>query len=157
MSLKYQVRDLVVATSEFGGRTFLILELKENGYLALEMRNKKRYPLQDGQIAAKVGEVQFDSPVLLEHLDDHDKDAAETYCNLQARSFPEEKEKWMFLAKLKVGSVISLVHRKTIYPAVFIRINLDKPLYPIRAKIKGLAHDFRLDSMVDLQPSENRV
>lgn len=157
MSLKYQVRDLVNATSEFGGRTFLILEAKENGYLALEMRSRKRYPLQDEQIECKVGEVQPGSPVLSEHLDDHDEDASEAYCNHQARSFPEDKEKWLFLATLKVGSQISLVHRKTIYPAVFVRINLDKPLYPIRAKIKGLAHDFRLDAMVDLQAIQNRV
>jgi len=147
MSLKYQVRDLVNVTIDFGGRTFLILEVNENSYFALEMRSKKRYPLLEGQIEKKVGEVQPGNPLLSEHLDQHDEDAAEVYCNLQARTFPEDKEKWLFLAKLKAESSISLVHRKTIYPATFVRINIDKPLYPIRAKIKGLTYDFRLSAL----------
>lgn len=148
MSLKYNIRDLVSATADFGGRVFLILETTEDGYLALETKNKKRYPLKDNQIATKIGEINQNDPLLLEHYDDHDANAAEVYCNLQARTFPEESKKWMFLATLKVRDKISLVHRKTIYTAEFVRINLDKPLYPIRAKIKGLAHDFKLDSLI---------
>lgn len=157
MSLKYQVRDIVTTTSDFGGRTFVILEVGEKGYLALEMRTKKRYPLQDAHIALKVGEADHNSPLLMEHLDEHDSDAAEIYCNEQARSFPDDKQKWLFLAKLPVGSRIQLVHRKMIYPAVFVRVNLDKPTYPIRAKIKELAHDFRLDALIDLQVLETTV
>lgn len=153
----YKVRDTVVATNEFGGRTFVILEVGEKNYLAMEMRSKKRYPLQDKQIAGKVGEIAANSPLLTEHLDEHDENTAEVYCNEQARTFPEDKEKWIFLATLPVGSRIPLVHRKTIYPAIFVRINLDKPTYPIRAKIKGMTHDFRLDALIDLQIQKTTV
>jgi len=157
MSLKYQVRDLVNVTQEFGCRTFLILEIREDGYLALEMRNKKRYPLLDDQIEVKVGEVEENAPILYMHTDKHDSSAAESYCNEQARGSKTESARWLFLAKLKPGTTLRLIHRKFIHQAVFVRLNLDRPQYPIRAKIKGLAHDFRLDALVDLQPTKTGV
>lgn len=148
MKMSYQVGDIVTTTDDFGGRTFIILKVENEKYLAFEMHTKKRYPLQDIQIEAKTGEC--DSQFLIEHLDEHNSEKAEAYCNEQARIFPDDKQKWLFLAKLPVESHIQLVHRKVIYSAVFVRVNLDKPKYPIRAKIKGLTRDFSLNSLINL-------
>jgi hypothetical protein len=157
MSITYQYRDVVVTTAEFGSREFLIIDVTKDGYFGMEMKTRKRYPLKPDQIALKLGYVEEGDPILLLCQDVYDRDAAEAYCHMQARSFPKEAEKWKSLTKIKPGDILYVVHRKTKYAAVFIRVNLDKPLFPIRAKIKGLTHDFRLDSFLGLQPTKSEV
>lgn len=144
---RYQVRDLVNTTDEFGARTFALVSITETGYRAVAIKDKKRYNLTDEQIACKIGTIPEDSPLLIE--DEYDAQQGEGYCLRQAREFPAEAVKWRFLANLKPGSKVCLVHRRTIFrDAVFLAVNFTKPLYPIRAKIKGLACDFRLDAML---------
>jgi len=144
---KYLVRDLVNTTDEFGARTFALIAITETGYRAVAMKDKKRYNLTDQQIACKVGTISEDSSLLIE--DEYDVQQGKEYCLRQAREFPAEAAKWRALANLKPGNTVCLVHRRTIFrDAVFLSVNFQKPLYPIRAKIKGLAHDFRLDAMI---------
>ena len=148
MSIRsYQVRDLVNTTDDFGARTFALVSITETGYRAVAMKDKKRYNLTDEQIACKVGTISEDSPLLVE--DEYDAQRGKEHCLHQAREFPAEAVKWRALANLKPGSTVCLVHRRTIFrDAVFLAVNFKKPLYPIRAKIKGLVHDFRLDAML---------
>lgn len=144
---KFQIRDVVNTTDEFGGRTFVLVKITETGYRAVAMKGKKRYNITDAEIAVKVGQVAEDSPLLQE--DEFDHEEGERFCLYQARQFPSEAAKWKVLANLKAGDAICVVHRKTVFrDAVFIGINLNKPLYPIRAKIKDLAHDFSLESLL---------
>lgn len=144
---RFKVRDVVNTTEEFGARTFVLVAITETGYRAVAMKDKKRYNLTDEQIAIQVGRVDEDSPMLVE--DEYDQTEGESYCLYQARQFPSEAKKWRILANLKPGDSISLVHRKTVFrDAEFVAINFKKPLYPIRAKIKGLVHDFHLEAML---------
>lgn len=144
---KYKVRDVVNTTSEFGERTFAIVSIETIGYRAVALKDRKRYNITDDQISGRVGEISEDSPLLLE--DEYDHFDGQAYCLQQAREFPAEAQKWQILAKLKGGDKITLVHRKTIFKdAEFVGINFKRPIHPIRAKIKGLAHDFRLSSLM---------
>ena len=144
---KFQIRDVVNTTDEFGARTFVLISFTETGYRAVALKDRKRYNLTDDQIAVRVGRVDEESPLLVQ--DDYVASAGQTYCLQQAREFPNEAKRWRFLANLKPGDSLCLVHRKTIVrDAEFIGINSTKPLYPVRARIKGLAHDFRLDAML---------
>lgn len=144
---RFKVRDVVNSTDEFGARTFVIIAITETGYRAVAMKDKKRYNLTDGQIAVQVGRVEEDSPLLVQ--DEYDQEEGEAYCQYQARQFPSEAKKWRVLANLKPGDAICLVHRKTVFrEAEFVAINFKKPLYPIRARIKGLVHDFHLEAML---------
>lgn len=147
MSIKnrFQVRDIVVTIDDFGARTFVIIEVTTVGYRAVAMKDKKRYNLSDNQIASKLGTVLESSPFLV--LDEYQP--IEQYCLEQAREHPSEAVKWKALAKLKPGSSLALVHRKTVFKnAEFVAINFNKPLYPIRAKIKNMAYDFHLEAMI---------
>ena len=144
--MKFKVRDIVKTTDEFGARTFVLIATTEVGYRAIATKDKKRYNLTDDQIAFCTGQVPEDSPFLLQ--DGYDPIAGSQYCLHQARLFPTEAEKWRILANLSPGVEISLIHRQMIFRAEFVAINFTKPLYPIRAKIKGLAHDFRLEAML---------
>lgn len=148
MSIKnFQVRDLVNTTDEFGARTFALVSITEIGYRAIAMKDKKRYNLIDSQIACKVGVLPEDSPLLSQ--DEYDSQQGKEYCFQQAREFPAEAPKWQALANLNPGNKVCLVHRRTLFrDAEFLSVNFTKPLYPIRAKIKGLVHDFRLDAMI---------
>lgn len=124
----------------------------------MEMKSKKRYPLLEDQILEKVGQVDSESPAMTNYLDEHDPVAAEVFCNEQAKGAKiDEVGRWLTLAKLKPGDRLRLVHRKLVFPAIFIKVNTDKPVFPLRAKIKGLTYDFRLDSMIDLQTSPGEV
>jgi len=143
---KFQVRDLVITTDVFGARTFVLVSITETGYRAVAMKDKKRYNLTDEQIACRVGVISEDSPLL---VDEYYAEKGKDHCLQQAREFPAEAAKWRALANLKPDNTLRLVHRRKIFQdAVFIAVNCKKPLYPIRAKIKGLAHDFRLDAMI---------
>ena len=145
---KFKVRDVVNTTEEFGARTFVIIAITETGYRAVAMKDRKRYNLTDEQIAVQVGRVDEDSPLLAED-DEYDTEEGERYCLYQARQFPSEAKKWRVLANLKPGDAICLVHRKVVFrEAEFVAINFKKPLYPIRARIKGLVHDFHLEAML---------
>jgi hypothetical protein len=147
MSKKYKVRDLVETKNEFGARIFAVIEITEIGYRAVSIKDKKRYNLIDDQISCKTGILPEDSPLLL--VDEYDIQKGKEYCLYQASEFPEEAEKWKALAELKPGDKMQLVHRRMIFKeAVFVAINFKKPLYPIRAKIKGFVHDFKLNSMI---------
>lgn len=158
MPLKYAPQDIVSVKPEFGNRTFLILEVRERDYYAMEMKSKKRYPLLEDQIAVKTGQVESGTPAMTDYLDEHDPVASEVFCNEQAKGAKiDEVARWLTLAKLKPGDKLKLVHRKLVFPAIFIKVNTDKPVFPLRAKIKGLTHDFRLDSMIDLQTVAGEV
>lgn len=147
MSKKYQIRDLVNTTDEFGARTFALVSITDIGYRAVAIKNKKRYNLTDNQIACKIGTIPEDSLLLVEY--EYDTQDGEKYCLQQAREFPMEVAKWIVLSKLKPGDKIQLVHRRIIFQnAEFLAVNFTKPLFPIRAKIKGLTHDFRLEAMI---------
>ena len=144
---KYQHRDLVNTTDEFGGRTFVISSVAEHGYCAIAIDNKKKYNLRDFQISSKIGVLPDNSDLLVEVEYDHE--TGRQYCIQQSREFPAESVKWLALANLKKNDKLCLVHRRNIFhDAVFVSINFKKPLYPIRAIIKGLTFDFRLDAMI---------
>lgn len=146
-SKKYKVRDLVETKNDFGSRTFVVIEITEIGYRVVSIKDKKRYNLTDDQIAYKTGILPEDSPLLL--VDEYDVQKGKEYCLYQSREFPEEAKKWKTLAELKPGDKMQLVHRRMIFKeAVFVAINFKKPIYPIRAEIKGFVHDFRLNSMI---------
>jgi hypothetical protein len=133
---------------DFGSRILVIVEITEKGYKAISTNNKKRYNLTDSQIQKKIGTISENSPFLLS--DSFDDNEGSEFCLRQARKFPAESTKWFALSKLKNGDDICLVHRKTIYPhAQFLGINLKKPKYPIRAKIKNSSsYDFSLMSFI---------
>lgn len=143
----YQLHDMIITTPEYGNRMFVIKEITKEGYKVISIKDKKRYTLSEKQISHKVGTVKENSPILFE--DYFDEEQGRDYCLKQAQLYPEEAKKWMALSKLQNGRDIKILHRKTLFPrAEFIGINITKPLYPIRAKIKDLAHDFRLDSFL---------
>jgi hypothetical protein len=145
--LTFQVRDLVVTKDEFGARTFAIISITENGYNAVAIKSKKRYKLVDEQIACKIGEISKDSVLLIE--DKYDVLKGQQHCLHQAREFPSEAIKWRALAKLTTDETICLSHRRLIFKdAVFLGINFTKPLYPIRARIMGKVHDFKLSALI---------
>lgn len=146
MSLKYDLHDIVCVTPEFGSRTFIIYELVQNGYLAIDVKTKKRYPINDSQISFKIDKSNSDNPLL--SLDHFNEDDARCFCQNMRLANPNQAEKWGILENLIPGAPLKLIHRKAIYSGTFVKINFDKPAYPIRAKIKGLVHDFRLDSLV---------
>jgi hypothetical protein len=146
---KFQLRDVVNTTEEYGARTFVVVDFTSEGYRVLSLKDRKRYNITEDQIGEKVGQVQEDAAILQDADDEPaDPDDQERYCELQARNFPSEAAKWRYLSKRRHGDTIKVVHRKTIFEAVFLRINQKKPLYPIRAKIKGLAHDFHLEALL---------
>ena len=143
----YQVRDLVNTKEEFGARTFALIAVTETGYRAVAMKDKKRYNLTDDQIDCKIDELPENSPLLVE--EEYDVQKGQDYCLQQAREFRAEADKWRALANLKPNDTICLVHRKNIFrDAIFLGVNFNKPLYPIQAKIRGLAHNFRLSAMI---------
>ena len=143
---RFKVRDIVITTDEFGARTFILIAVTETGYRAIAKKDKKRYNLTDKQIAFCSGQVPEDSPFLLDDI--YDPKEGRRYCLHQARLFPAEAKKWQILANISSGSEILITHQKTIFRAAFVTINFNKPLYPIRAKIKGVTHDFKLESML---------
>lgn len=141
--LKFQINDIVETTEEFGNRRFTILGITDVGYKAVA-RNSKIYNLEDSQISKKVGTSKKEQ---------EDTFDIKTYCLMQSKEFPQESEAWLFLSKLTPGQIFGVVHRKYLFDAEFVGINFKKPLYPIRAKIKGKMYDFKLTSVLksDLQ------
>lgn len=145
--MTFKVRDLVKTKDEFGARTFALIGVTKNGYLAVAIKNKKRYNLVDEHIACKVGEISEDSIFLV--AEKYDVLKGQQYCRQQAREFPAEASHWLALAKLTTNDTICLVHRHLIFSeAVFLEINFTKPLYPIRARIMGKIHDFKLSALI---------
>jgi hypothetical protein len=145
--MNYKALDMVMTTQEFGSREFIIIEVIPQGYRAISTKTHQRYTINDQHIAQKVAEVTADHPLLQQT--EYDVEEGRRYCSHQAREFPTEAAKWHYLASLKPGDFISLVHRKTLYSeAEFLSINFRKSVHPIRAKIKGLVYDFSLNSLV---------
>jgi hypothetical protein len=148
----YKIGDVVKTTPKFGSRTFVIFALTPTGYRGIESTppyksGLKRYPLTIDQIEGCIAEVAYDNPLLV--ASKYDLFAGREYCLRQAVEFPTESRSWKFLANLKPGDLIRLAHRKKIFPeAEFIGINVTRPLYPIRAKIKGNDHDFRREALI---------
>lgn len=62
--MKFKVRDLVITTDKFGRRTFAIIGIQENGYLAVALKSKKRYLVHDDQISTKFGILPENSHLL---------------------------------------------------------------------------------------------
>lgn len=145
---RFQVRDVVRTTEEYGHRQFVVVDINHQGYRAVSRKDKRRYNLTEDQIERKLGQVSEDDPILVPEEEAYDSEAGRRYCNLQARNFPSEAPKWHFLAGRNPGDKIRVVHRKTIFEAEFLQINQKRPLYPIRARIKGLVHDFHLEALL---------
>lgn len=138
--------DVVKTKPEFGNRVFVIIESSDSKYLCICVNSKKRYNIEKSQIQEKIGEVPIDSPILI--LDNFDLEEGRDFCLRQIRKNEINSKKWKFLANSKPGDNLILVHRKVIYPqAEFVGINVDR-IYAIRARIKGLAHDFRIESLL---------
>lgn len=144
--MKYQIRDIVQAKEEFGNRLFAIIGINKAGYSVVEIKSRKRYTIDDSHIHSQVDRLPSDSPLLLG--DEYNEEEAKQHCRSQARRFPQDAEKWKYLEKLVPGDVIRVAHRNFIHRAEFVRLNLKKQKYPIRAKIDGLACDFSLLSLI---------
>lgn len=145
--MPFKQRDVVKVRPEFGSRSFVIVSVQEDGYqavLAQDKRRNKTYFLQESQIAEKLGESDDDRIFAQEP----DLEEMYLYALAQAEAHPDEREQWLFLAKLLPGNKLRLVHRNYHYEAEFVQLNIHRPLYPIRAKIKDKTFDFPLRSLI---------
>lgn len=146
MSSIYKLRDVVVTTHEYGKRKLVITEIVGNLYRATCVSTKKNYMVADEQIENVIDEVTNDFLSTTELIN---SESIKSFCLDQARLFPDEASKWNFLSTLNCGDSICLVHRNIRFEgAVFCGINPRKPIYPVRAKIKGRLHDFRLTALL---------
>lgn len=143
---KYKVRDVVETTDEYGNRIFAIIGVDKDGYSAVHLKTGKRYNLTDDQIKRQTDRLPLDSPFL--QIDPYDVEDGKTYCRSQRVRFPADAKKWNYLGSIIPGNEIKVIHRNFIHRAEFVRINMNKPRYPIRAKIEGYTYDFTLQSLV---------
>jgi hypothetical protein len=143
--MKFQVRDIVKASIEFGFRLFAVVRIQDGKYYAVDMKNKKRYWLEESQLDNKTGTIPESSPLLL--LDEaYDASAGSKYAEERAMiSTGNEQKRWMILAMLKPGDNIEVVVNNTIHTAVFVQLNLTKPVRVLRAKVQGRLLDLPLE------------
>lgn len=134
------MNDIILTKDEFGKKEFIIVALCEDFYIC--KRNDKKYNIFPNQIIQKIREY---IPVKEEFFDQLE------FCLQQGSKFPKEKEKWDYLAVLKINDKLNLLHRNVLYPTKFIKIT-NKPTKPIQAKMKGKTFNFPLDAFeLDLQ------
>lgn len=139
--MKYQKNDIVQTKDSFGANEFVVLEVGQGWYLC--KKNNKKYKIREDQIADKVGETL---PVVKKQIDQED------FCVEQGKKFPQEKDKWEFLACCEPGQKLKLIHRNYLCDAEFIAVNFSKPIRPIRAKMLGKVYDFAFNSLdLDVQ------
>lgn len=155
--MPYSYRDIVNTKAEYGGYEYIILEpLEGEGYRTVALHNRKRYTLTEEQINACIGQADATHPLL--QPEDYDQDAGYEYAFQQAEKDPDEQDRWLFLAELRPGQQIKVIHRRTIYLAEFVQINIGKPRYVFRAKILGKTHDLTLNALdLGLQQKKNGV
>jgi len=140
MKMNYNLKDIVQTTPEYGSRKLTIVAVDEGFYWAKE--GKKKYKITDEQIAHKIDvclSIEEEVPSLQKQRD---------FCISCSKRYPQEKQKWEFLSKCMPGDEIKLIHRNYIRTVIFVQINLEKPLRPIRATLEGRTHDFSLVSLV---------
>jgi hypothetical protein len=143
--MKFQIKDVIVTTPEYGEREFVIVKLKVSSYLGVSTKTKKRYPIKEEQIAAKIGEVADDDPIL--QLDYYDIQEGQKYARKQVEVDENNKAKWKFLSMLRPNDKIEVLYKKFIRSATFVKINVTKPLLVFRANIDGELVDLSLDSL----------
>jgi hypothetical protein len=146
--MKFEPRDIVVTTATFGSHTFVILELEENAYWAIRPDSKKKYRVKDSQIESRIGQVAENDPILVE---ESNWETGSDHAAAMARMFPTDdpqKRLWKLLSELRPGDHIAVIHRKGIYEAEFIRVNVRRPKQVFSAKIMGRQHSFAIHSLV---------
>lgn len=142
--MSYKINDVVLTTQEYGSRKLVIIEILSHGYKAMSLGVKKFYTINDSHIENKVDEFNIESQKA-----NFNPELMRRFCEKQARLFPLEADKWLFLSTLIPGDSICLIHRDAKFEsAEFCSINTQKQIYPIRAKIKGMLHDFRLRALI---------
>lgn len=140
MKMNYNLKDIVVTTAEYGSRELTIVAIEEGFYWAKQ--GKKKYKITDEQIQHKVGVISSIEEELPTAQQQHN------FCLSRSKRYPDEKKAWLYLATLKAGDTIKLIHRNFIRDAEFVQVNLDKPLRPIRVNLEGKVYDFSLRSLV---------
>lgn len=145
--MKYHVGDVVKTAPEYGGRVFVIARIEGDKYQAVELKNKKRYWMGEGQIFCKERQIPPDSPILL--LDAaYDADAGRRHARDMAESDADGREHWLTLARLEPGEPMEVAHDGFLREAEFVQINIAKPKKVFRARIDGKAYDFPLRAIV---------
>jgi ribosomal protein S17 len=139
--MNFNLKDIVLTTHEYGNRKLTIVAIEEGFYWAKE--GTKKYKITDEQIQHKVGvvtSIEEEQPPSIEQQ--------ERFCLSRSKVYAPEKDSWLYLSRLRSGDKIKLIHRNCIHVAVFVQINLEKPLRPIRVNLAGRLHDFSLRSLV---------
>jgi hypothetical protein len=139
--MKFNLKDIVLTTPEYGSRKLTIVAIDEEFYWGKE--GKKKYKITEEQIQHKVGIVES-----IEEEPPPTTDQQQEFCLSKSKVYPTKRDNWLYLSRLRSGDKIKLIHRNSIRVAVFVQINLDKPLRPIRVNLDGRLHDFSLRLLV---------
>lgn len=139
--MRFNIKDIVLTTPEYGGRKLIIVAIDGDYYWAKEGKNK--YKITDSQIQCSVGVVES-----IREEPNPTPDQQREFCLSKSKTYPAEREIWLYLSKLRTGDQINLIHRNSMKMAFFSQINLDKPLRPIRAILDGKLFDFSLRSLI---------
>ena len=110
--------------------------------------------LEESQIDKKVGTAASNSPLLVEHVYNMEKGSA--YAEFMAGQDKKNKSRWLKLASLKAGETLEVSHRKTIFTATFVGVNLRKPKLVFRANFTGKDYDLPIESVVDFTSESDR-